>query len=73
MKRGSSINSFKSLFCFLIAFRISRFLHLKLTKKEFVTPSRTAGEDVLGERKPAFSDGIVFIVLFFIIIAAQML
>ncbi len=71
MKRGTALNSFKSLFGFLVAFQLSRLLFIKLTGREYITPSIGGSSDLFEGRKPQLADFIMFGLLFFTIIASQ--
>jgi hypothetical protein len=71
MKRGTALNSFKSLIGFLVVFQVSRLVFIKLTGREYVTPSFGGSSDLFEDRKPQFADFVMFSLLFFTIIAAQ--
>jgi hypothetical protein len=71
MKRGTALNSFKSLLGFLIVFQLSRAVFIKLTGREYVTPSIGGSSDLFEDRKPQLADFLMFGLLFFTIIAAQ--
>jgi hypothetical protein len=71
MKRGTALNSFKSLLWFLAVFQLSRIFFIKLTGREYVTPSIGGSSDLFEDKKPELADFIMFAILFFTIIAAQ--
>lgn len=71
MQRGSALKSFKSLFVFLVLFQLSRIVFIKVTGREYVTPSIGGSSDLFENRKPQIPDFIMFLFLFFSIIAAQ--
>lgn len=71
MKRGSALKSFKSLFVFLVAFQVSRLAFRKLTGREYITPSRGGGSDIIENKNPQFADFIMFAFLFCSIILGQ--
>jgi purine-cytosine permease-like protein len=71
MKRGTALNSFKSLFAFLIVFQLCRAVFIKMTGREYVTPSIGGSNDLFEDKKPQLADFIMFGLLFFTIIAAK--
>jgi hypothetical protein len=71
MKRGSALRSFKSLLVFLILFQISRQLFIKVTGREYISPSIGGSRDIIENKKPQVPDFIMFGLLFFSIIAGQ--
>ena len=71
MKRGSALNSFKSLLAFLILFQLGRLLLFKVTGREYITPSIGGRSDIIEDKKPQLPDFIMFGFLFLSIIAAQ--
>lgn len=70
LKRGSAMKSFKSTFAFLVMFQVCRFLCVKTTGQEYITPSNGT-TDLFENRKPGVQDFIIFLVLFATIIGAQ--
>lgn len=71
MPRTSSMVSFKSLFVFLLVFKVGTFFVTKLSGQEYVTPSKGPGNDIFEDRHPRFIDFIFFALFFFTIILAQ--
>ena len=71
MKRGSALKSFKSLIVFLVAFQVSRFAFRKLTGRDYITPSRGGGSDIIENNNPQLADFIMFAFLFCSIILGQ--
>jgi hypothetical protein len=71
MPRGSALKSFKSLFAFLILFQLCRLIFLKVTGREYITPSIGGSNDIIEDKKPQIPDFIMFGFLLLSIIAAQ--
>jgi hypothetical protein len=71
MNRGSALKSFKSLITFLILFQLSRIIFIKVTGREYITPSIGGTRDIAENGKPQLADFIMFGFLFLSIIAAQ--
>jgi hypothetical protein len=71
MRRGTALNSFKSLLWFLVVFQVSRMVFIRLIGREYVTPSIGGSSDLFEERNPQLADFIMFVLLFLTIIAAQ--
>jgi hypothetical protein len=71
--RGSALNTFKSLFGFLIVFQPCRIICLRITGQEYVTPTRGGGADLFDGRYPDVADYLIFACLFGSIFLAQAL
>jgi hypothetical protein len=71
LTRGSALDSFRSLSVFLFLFVMGRILFRRITGREYVTPTRGGGDDLLEGRAPSTPDFIFFTILFFAIIGAQ--
>jgi hypothetical protein len=71
MKRGSALRSFKSLLAFLILFQLSRIVLIKITGREYISPSIGGTNDIIENKKPQLPDFIMFGFLFLSIIAVQ--
>ena len=71
MKRGSALKSFKSLISFLTVFQVGRLICIKVTGREYITPSIGGSSDLIEDKKPQIFDLIMFGILFLSIIAGQ--